>query len=217
MPVHLNLYSIYLLFSCLLTLVASFIAWQRKAPGSLTLSLLMLAASFWSGCYALEWMSLSAPVSQLLPSLIYLGVLAVPPLFLIYVLQFSHHEYWVTPRILTALTVEPLITLLLISTNKYHHWMFLSVQPITGGNFNPVEIAHGPWYFVNLLYSFALIIIVFFALLLGMSHTSPLMRHQYRMVLLAASIPWLANIYIEFFSPTIKLDLTPIMFGFAGI
>src|SRR5215211_1973988 len=107
MPVHLPLYSIYLLFSCFLTLVASFIAWQRKAPGSLTLSLLMLAMSLWSGGYALQWMPLSAQVNLLLPSLTYLGVLAVPALFLLYALQFSHHEYWVTPRILTALTIEP--------------------------------------------------------------------------------------------------------------
>ncbi len=217
MPVHLHLYSIYLLFSCLLTLVASFIAWQRKAPGSFTLSLLMLAMSIWSGCYALQWMVLSTQVSQLLPSITYIGVLAVPSLFLLYALQFSHHEYWLTPRILAALTIEPLITVLLLSTNKYHHWMFQSLHVIRGSNFNPIEIVHGPWYFINLLYSFALITIGFYALMLGMSHTSPLMRHQYRMVILASSIPWLANIYSEFFSPAINTDLTPLMFGLAGV
>jgi len=217
MLAHLHLYSIYLLFSSLLTLVASLIAWQRKAPGSFTLSLLMLAMSLWSACYALQWMTLSEQMLRLVPSITYLGVLAVPSLFLIYALQFSHHEYWLTPRILTALTIEPLITLLLLSTNKYHHWMFQSNYGITGGNFNPLEIAHGPWYFINLLYSFALIIIGFYALILGMSHTSPLMRHQYRMVMLASSIPWLANIYTEFFSPKISIDLTPLMFGLAGV
>ena len=177
----------------------------------------MLAMSLWSGFYALQWVPLSTQVSQLLPSLTYLGVLAVPSLFLIYALQFSHHESWLTARILAALTIEPLITLLLLSTNNYHHLMFQSTLALTGGNFDPIGIAHGPWYFINLFYSFALIIIGFFALMLGMSHTSPLMRHHYRMVLLASSIPWLANIYTEFFSPTINVDLTPIMFGLAGI
>lgn len=215
MQVHL--YTIYLLFSSLLTLVASFIAWQRKAPGSFTLSSLMLAMSLWSGGYALQWMPLSAQAKLLLPSFTYLGVLAIPSLFLIYALQFSHHEDWLTPPILTALTIEPLITLLLVSTNKYHHLMFLSIHAITARNFNPIETPPGPWYFINLFYSFALIIIGLFALMFGMSHTNPWMRHQYRMVLLASSIPWLANIYSEFFSPKINVDLTPFMFGLTGV
>lgn len=217
MQASLYPYTIYLFFSTVLTLVAAFIAWQRKAPGSFTLSLLMLAMSLWSGCYALHWVLLPGPVQFMLPLLTYLGVLAVPTLFLIYALQFSNHEDWLTPRIFVLLAIEPLITVALLATNGYHHFMFLSIQSITVGRFNPIEIAHGPWYYVNLFYSFALIAVGFVALIVGMSHTSPLLRHQYRMVLLASAIPWMANIFTELFLRNGNIDLTPFMFGLAGV
>lgn len=217
MQTHLDSYTIYLSFSTVVTVIAALIAWQRKAPGSFTLSLLMLAMSIWSGGYALHWVPLPESVQLMLPSLTYLGVLAVPTLFLIYALQFSNHENWLTPRICILLAIEPLITAGLLATNRFNHLMFLSIQSITESGFNPIEIAPGPWYYVNLFYSFFLIALGFVALILGMSHTSPLLRRQYRMVLLASAIPWTANIFTELFSLTSKVDLTPFMFGLAGV
>src|SRR5215211_3104105 len=95
----LHPYTVYLFLSSLLTLIASFIAWQRKAPGSVTLSLLMVAMSVWSGAYSLQWVPLHEQIKLLAPYMTYLGVLAVPFLFLVYALQFSNHENWLSPRL----------------------------------------------------------------------------------------------------------------------
>ncbi|HLO17288.1 MAG TPA: histidine kinase N-terminal 7TM domain-containing protein, partial [Anaerolineales bacterium] len=55
----LHPYSIFSIVSALISLVASITTWRRSAPGSATLSLLLLSGAIWSGFYSTQWMDIS--------------------------------------------------------------------------------------------------------------------------------------------------------------
>jgi len=217
MQAYLDHHAIWLLISALLTLIASIIAWRRTAPGSFSLSLLLLSMTIWSGFYALQWLPLPLGVRMLLPNITYIGVVAVPTLFLIFALSFTNHEGWFTARNFFALAVEPIVTLILLWTNNHHNLVFESVAALEENNFSWLELVYGSWYTVNLVYSYAVLLAGLIILGYGMLRSSPLLQNQYRIILLASLLPWGFSIYSEYSMQTNHFDFAPITFGLSGI
>jgi PAS domain S-box-containing protein len=217
MQAYLDHHAIWLLISALLTLIASIIAWRRTAPGSFSLSLLLLSMTIWSGFYALQWLQLPLGVKMLSLNITYIGVVAVPTLFLIFALSFTSHEGWFTTRNFFALAVEPIVTLILLWTNNRHNLVFQSIAALEENNFSWLELVYGPWYTVNLVYSYAVLLAGLIILGYGMLRSSPLLQNQYRIILLASLMPWGVSIYSEYSMPTNHFDFAPITFGLSGI
>ncbi|MEO8355963.1 MAG: diguanylate cyclase [Chloroflexota bacterium] len=217
MLAHLPLHTVYLLISALLTLTASIIAWRRTAPGSFSLSLLLLSMTVWSGFYALELLPLPMGVKILLPNIIYIGVVAVPTLFLIFALSYTNHEGWFGSHLLFALAVEPIIILIMVWTNSYHNLVTQSIAAPETVNLSALEGMPGPWYEVNVAYSYMVIVAGLTVLIYGMARSSPLLKNQYRIILLASLFPWGVSLYSEYFIKPDQFDWTPITFGLSGI
>ena len=214
---HLTLNAILLLISALLTCIASIIAWRRSMPGSFALSLLLFSMTIWSFFYALHWLPIPDFLKILTPNITYLGVIAVPSLFLIFSLSFTNHGEWSNRRLLFALAIEPVVTLILVWTNKYHHLVFQSIRLVNQNNIAWLQLEHGPWYLVNLVYSYIVILTGFAVLTYGMLRSGPLLRNQYRIILLASFLPWGINIFSEYSLGAGNFDLTPIAFGLSGV
>jgi len=213
MQFHIAPNAILLLISALLTGVAVIFARLRSAPGSQALSLLLFFMTIWSGFYALYWLPIPSALKIYLPSATYVGVIGVPSLFLFFALSFTNHGERSNRRLMILLAIEPVITLLLVLTNNYHH---LVLQTVTN-DFTWLELEHGPWYFVNLVYSYIMISLGIIVLIYGMMRSSPLLRYQHRLILFASCIPWALHFFSEYSIGTNHLDLTPLAFGFTGI
>lgn len=201
----------------MLTLVAAVIAWGRRVPGSFVLSLLLLAMSIWSGFYALTWLSLPLSIKAFLPNITYIGVAAVPTLFLIFALSFTQHWNQISLPRLFLLAVEPVITMLLVWTNSNHQLVYRQTAILSQHGVVWLQMERGPWYSLNMFYSYAIIVMGLLVLTYSMWHASPLLRNQYRFVLLAALIPALVNMYYEYHGSAIQVDLAPLSFGMSGL
>lgn len=217
MYILINSFITLLLVSCLLTFIAAVVAWRRSVPGLMSLTLLLLAMGIWAGFYAIEWLSLPTPAKDILPSITYIGVVAVPGLFLIFALGFSNHENFISTRLIIGLCIEPIITLLLVWTNAYHHLIFVSPIHRVSHVFTQPEIIHGYWYYVNLGYSYVVIAMGIAALVNGYVRSHPSTKRQYSLILAAASVPWMGNMIGELFLPRIAFDITPLWFGFSAV
>lgn len=218
MQFHVHPYVIYLAISTLISLSALFIAWQRSGPGSLTLRMLLLAMTVWSGGYAVLWLNVSRISNLLGLGIMYIGVVSVPILYLIFVLKFTHYEKRLTLPYQYLLPAIPVISLLLQWTNEYHHLIYRSITILVMDDMSVIQYVRGPWYYVNAVYSYLVIAVALLLLLVGTFRASPLLRIQYYQVLLASSIPWVASLYSELnFSHTLGLDLAPVSFGLSGI
>jgi len=218
MHVQVHPYVFYLAISTLISLLAAFIAWWRSAPGSFTLRMLLLSMAVWSGSYAMSWLDISSPAKLFWLKTMYTGVVSIPVLYLIYVLQFTHHERWLKPLHVSLLFVIPVISLLLQWTNEYHHLIYRSINSLDVNGMLVVQYMRGPWYFVIMVYSYAVIAAGFVLLIVGTIRSSPVLRNQYYQFLLASSIPWAASLYSELnFSTALAMDLAPVSFGLSGI
>lgn len=212
-----TLFAILLLFSAFLTGTASLIARHHSLPGSFALSLLLRSMAIWSASYALGWLPIPLEVKLLAPNITYIGVVTLPTLFLVFALTFINHGQWADKRILWALAAEPSLTLLIVWTNHFHKFMFAPVVVKALNGLSWILLLHGPWYMVNLVYSYAVIVAGFVALIYGMSRSKPWLNRQNQIILLAVLLPWTINIYSEHSFGTGLFDFTPLAFGLTGI
>ena len=97
-------------------------AWRRRLmAGVIPFSILMLAVAVWTLGYALELAGGDIPTKIFWLGIEYLGIVIVPVAWLALALQYTGRTKWLTPRILVLLSIEPLITLVLVWTNDIHH------------------------------------------------------------------------------------------------
>jgi diguanylate cyclase (GGDEF)-like protein/PAS domain S-box-containing protein len=217
MEAHFTINIVLLLSSALITLIASIIAWRRPVPGAFALSLLLFSMTIWSSSYSLQWLPIPLFLKFWTPNFTYIGVVAVPSVFLLFALSFTNYEGLSNRRVLGALMIEPIGTLILVWTNKFHHLVFRSITPVHDNNLVWLKLVHGPWYNVNLYYSYFVILAGLGVFVYGMMRSSPLLKKHYRIILLASLIPWVLNILSEAFLGAGTFDFTPITFGLAGI
>jgi hypothetical protein len=192
MQIHFHPHVVFSILSALISLIAAIIAWRRSAPGSLMLSLLLISMAIWSAFYATRWMdiSLAAKVSGF--KVMYIGILALPTCFLLFVITFTHHDAWLTKHNLILLSLQPIAFLLLQWTNEFHHLYYSSFTGVQTQDFIRLEIMRGPGYFGNIVYSYVIIGIGFLLLSQGALRSSPLYINQYRLLLIGSrsSVGW---------------------------
>jgi diguanylate cyclase (GGDEF)-like protein/PAS domain S-box-containing protein len=218
MLIDLHPYGILSILSAIITLIASMIARRRSAPGASALSLLLLGMVIWSACYATRWLDISVEAKAFWFRVMFIGVVSLPTLFLTFALHFTRHESWLTPRNLVLLSIQPVVFLGLHWTNSYHHLLYQSLNIIQGNPSMVIEITRGPWYILNVVYSYTVIGVGILILSQGVFRSGPLYRYQYRLVLIASLIPWAGNAIKELnFSSYSHLDLAPLTFGISGM
>src|SRR6266536_3817639 len=121
-------YIITLVLVAAVASVLTSIAWRhRSTPGAPAFALLMLTVVVWSFAYAFELSSATLPAKLLWTRVEYLGIVVLPAAWFAFTCQYTGHERWLTRRIIALLAVEPLVILLLIWTNQYHHLLWGSV------------------------------------------------------------------------------------------
>lgn len=216
---QINLYAVLLTVSAIFSAALAVPAWRRRpAPGAVTLTALMLALAFWSGAYAVEIVSVALPSKLFWARLQYISIVAVPTLWLIFVLQFTGHERWLTPGRLAALAVAPGLTLLLIWIPPTQAWLYRSATIDTTGRAALLAVTYGPLFWLQAVYSYSLVLFATALVLVTFLRGGALQRAQSGTVLVGALVPLLGNAaYILNFSPLPNIDLTPVLFIFTGL
>ena len=215
MPEQNLLYATLLLIAALSTTVIAAIVWQRREnPSARVLLWLTVAMVWWDMAYAFHWMGLAQPVKFFWLDATYAGVVMVPLLFLIFILNFTNQTHWLKSRLVWLLLIEPLITLVVLWTDPYHHLFFGGFRQADSG----AILNGGPFYWINIVYSFSLILIAYLILLLKFRKETALYRLQAATILIGATFPWIFVIIgVAGISPLKNLDLTPIGFTFTSI
>jgi diguanylate cyclase (GGDEF)-like protein len=219
MSLQAHPYSIVLSIAAIVAAYLSVIVWNRRsAPGARPLALINIAAAIWALTYALVWASPKLGTEIFFLNSTYLGVVIIPTTYLVFVLQFSGKAGWLTPRRLALLCIEPVLMFILVWTNPYHHWFYTSFIQLKKGPFLVLEWVRGPWFWVNVAYSYPLLLIAFIILVRAFWRAQGPYRWQAGITLVGSFIPWAANIYTESgLSPFGNLDLTPIAFSVMGL
>ncbi len=216
---NLTLKSAPFFVSAILALGVAALIWRhRKSSMGKALILMMLADIVWATFAGINANSTSLYANRLWTIISYPGVLCVPVFFFIFVVTFTGHEDWLSRRNLVLLWVIPVVTMLLVVTNEWHHlhWSFLTPDPLLGESL--IHYGYGPWYYVMVIYMYGLVLIASLLLLEVAFKYRNDFRLQALAILIGVPLPWTGSIlYIFGLSPWPGLDHTPVFFSVTGL
>lgn len=205
----------YTLYITLLLLTAPLAAWvasvawrRRRAPAALALTLILAGASWWSLTFALELLPVFRPLPLFWFKLMFVGVVVIPAAFLVFALQFTGFGRYVSRLTIALLTIEPLLTQLMIWTDPLHGLFLAGYDGSLGTRF-----IGGTGFWLHTAYSYLLSIVALGLIALRCIRAPSIQRKQARVMLVGAMFSTTANaITILHVIPWAGIDLTPIGF-----
>ena len=207
-------YTALLIVAAAISTASALYAWRRHPlPGSGTVLLTAFAGAVWMIGYALELGSPDPLAKDFWNKIQYLGIVIVPASLFVFTLQYTGRRPWVTTRNLLLLSIEPLLTLLLVFTNDAHGLVWQGPVPAVDTAFSVLSRPHGVGYWVHAVYTYALSLNTVFLFMQMLARSHQLYRRQATVLLFAASLPILGNLVMQFgLSLPPHIDLTPIAF-----
>jgi len=174
---------------------------------------MMLGVAIWALSYGFELSSTSLEHMLFWIDLEYLGIAFIPAFWLLFLLKFTGKDQWLNTRNFLIVIALPIITLLMVWTNKYHHLHYKSVSVDSSGPFPLLSIETGPWYIIHTIYFYLLLMWGVILLVDKYRKSDQVFKRQNLSILIALFIPWIANIlYLLGFRPLGHVDGTPFAF-----
>ncbi len=204
--------------AAVLSWVLSVSSWRKwLTPGARFFSLMLLGIGFWCVLYALEAVLTGITLKTIVAGLEYLGIVSVPVFWLLFALRYTGLDGALGRRGIALLFVVPGVTLVLLATNRLHGLVWSSVGLDRSGPFPALAISHGPFFWVHLAYSYALILAGAVILLRSALRYPRHYRGQAVLIMIAVAVPWVANLlYAVGLVPGDNFDPTPFAFAVTG-
>ncbi|HDD24267.1 MAG TPA: GAF domain-containing protein [Chloroflexi bacterium] len=180
-------------------------------------AILMIASAFWAIGDGIR-LSVSAEAAKFLWAKIrYFGIVLVPTSAFIFVMRYTGRDRWLTPPVFALLFLEPLLILIAVWTNDWHHlyWREFWVEPVAGG-MTVWHSVHGPVHLFHVVYSYVLIGVSGIGLVLEFVSLQA-SRVQIGILSLATLLPFVGNVLSTLELVTFPVDLTPISFLLTGL
>jgi PAS domain S-box-containing protein len=164
-------------------LIITFFAYRRRpAPGSTSLFIFGIILAGWA--ISIAFFSLSPWQNDYyrVGSAQICATIAATAIFS-FVLEYSNYSVWLNKRNIALLTVEPVITLIVLLTNPWNMLFFAKMRSAT----SIAVLSIGPWFWINIIY-FNIITITATYILIKTFIRSPLPYRLQSGIILAGSI-----------------------------
>jgi len=166
----------------------------------------------WAMTYAIHFLVVTEPARFFWLRATYLGVLTIPTTFLAFSFQYANRGHWLKKRVIALLTIEPVLAFILVWTDSWQNLV------IVGKHINGTILNGGPLFWINVIYSYGLILFAIILLIHSYGHTARPLRGQVAAVLAGALLPWAINIIgVLGLIPIPDLDVTPFAFAITCI
>ncbi|WP_440767154.1 histidine kinase N-terminal 7TM domain-containing protein [Natronorubrum sp. DTA7] len=197
--------------------VALLTKYGRRQP-SFTFGLFLFVIGFWAATYVGYLVASTEQWLLFFIQLSYVSVVSAPIVWLVFALQYTDHEAWLSRRRIALLSVVPAGVLTLVWTAPYHSLFYAdTVVTIVDGVAlldTPPAIGHQ----INIIYAYGLLLVGTALIVAEMFTTNQLYRRQSLVLLACLSAPWVANgVFHLGIQPIPTADLTPVAFVLAGI
>ena len=212
MALHYYPYIIFLIIGIVISIYLIARMWAvRKMPGAYHLIWAILCVAVWSFAYIFEILLPDPALKIAWLKLEYLGIPFVSAAIFTFALIYSGRGKWLTRGRFALVIIVPALSFLFAITNDWHHLLWSTLTMPAGTLIGPITVGHGPWYNVNVVYSYVLILMAMVFLAIVAINRRNLYRSQAIVMLTGMAIPWIANIaYV--LNP--GLDWTPLAFTF---
>ncbi|RAI87949.1 sensor histidine kinase [Algoriphagus yeomjeoni] len=212
----LNPFSLTLIISGLLVGALSVYISVKVEGSTRLIALTMLCASIWGFFYGLELSVSTREAILIFIKLEYVGISFLGAFWLIFSLIYTSFRPKYYGIILALVLVIPILTYILVLTNDSHQLFYKSISIIESGALSIANIEIGPWYIVNLIYTYTLYLLGYLIIWWRFRFSDQLFKTQTRLMLLAGVFPMIFNLLYQFeiIIPLQVIDLTPFSFLF---
>lgn len=202
----------------ILSAVVACYAWQRRQiQGGRLLSMGMLAVTIWTLASAVENAAVLQSAKILWSQIQYIGLVATPPLMLLFLLDYTQQRKRFSAVFLGLLFSVPALILILAWTNSWHHLIWTSFSPVVAET-NTMVYGHGNGYWIFVAYAYVLYLSMALILMREFFWSAPAYRAQIAIMAVASLFPALGGgIYAMGISPVPGLDWTPIGGALFGV
>src|SRR5262245_8557596 len=178
---------------------------------------LLLAIAHWCLTSALHTVTSEMAVRVFWAKVQYLAIPSVPPLWLLFALDYGQWRGVAGDR-LACLWAIPLLTLAMAWTNAWRGWLWSSITPVSAAPGARLVYHYGPGFWVMVVYSYLLLLQGTLVLGRALYRHPPPLRQQSLALLVGATIPWVGNaVYLARLIPVPGLDITPLAFTASGL
>ena len=206
--------------SGIIMLAMSFAAWRfRATPGARIFSLLALSTALYSLGYGAEISSASLPKVLFWLKVEYLGISMMPPLYILFALDYVGRGKRLSFPVYLALFTIPVITLVLFYTNEHHQLYYRAVRMATEGPFPVISFERGPWYWVQAYYIGFAVVTGGLLFLVTWFNTGATYRNRLSLMLAGSLVPWAAHLIYQLQQTRgypWRLDLAPFALAFSS-
>ncbi len=191
--------------------------YDRRQP-AFTFGLFLFVIGFWAATYVGYLVATTEAWLLFFIQLSYLSVVTAPIIWVVFALQYTNREAWLSRRRIVLLAIVPAGVLTLVWTAQYHTYFYTEMFVLTVDGVDLLETPPAIGHRINVIYSYGLLLIGT-GLIVGETITNNQLYRRQSLVLLAClSAPWLANgLFHLGYQPIPTADLTPVVFVIIGI
>jgi len=194
-------------------------AWRKRPAVAVTpFAWAMLGMSFWSFIYGLDVFLTDIEVMLFLRKLEYISIVSIPVFLLIFALEYTGRSHLLTGNRRIILWAIPVVVLLLVWTNEYHHRVWGHARVLEIYNIHLLSTDRLPVFWVELGYSHLFGAVASLLLIMELIQKPGLYRVQISLVILGFVFPALGSIiYVFNAGPIPDLDIRPLFFLPTGL
>ncbi|MDO3409910.1 histidine kinase N-terminal 7TM domain-containing protein [Saccharibacillus sp. CPCC 101409] len=187
----------------------------KNAPGGGYYVLAALMASVLSFGYAFELTSANLEQIQFWIGVEYFALPFLPVFTLL--MCFEYIGITLGPWQKRALFAIPALTFVFQHTNDFHHLYYATIGLQKGVPFPIVDLGHGPWYIVHVLYLYGCLAVSIALLLLQIRRTSGQFRLQMLAMTAGLLMPVAGNLYYLAGKSPYGIDLGPVFISLSFV
>lgn len=200
--------------------VAGFMSWyawrQRATRGSLHFSLMLAAVALYAVTVSFELASVSVEAKIFWSKVQYFASTTMATFWIFFALHYGRFDSWLNRRRAALFWIVPAGVLLCAWTNEWHRLVWRDVYLIAGSHGRLVVYEHGPVFWCQAVYSYALLIAGATLLLLRARQSARFYRSQVLALLFAMIAPIVGN--LTYLSGVFQgFDLAPLIFTVSSV
>ena len=210
---------VFLLFgSVAVGSAAGILAWrERPDPGAIPLVWLLVGQSWWSTCIVFTLSADTVGERLLWTKLGWMGVMIIPVAWLLFALEYTGRDGYITRRYVAILSVVPALTVLLALTSQYHGLLYVQQGGVAAGGTVVIDQG-GVWYSVAAGYTYLLGALGIAPILGFLSSQTFALRGQSAALVVGITVPWTSNVLYNIGVIEVAgVDPTPIAFAISGV
>ncbi len=179
--------------------------------------LVMVSICVWSFGSLMELISPVISQKIFWSKICYIGITTVSPFLFLFVLSYGKYEKYVKNNYIILLMILPVIITILAFTNEFHKLIWTHIIPISTNIGTVLIYEHGLGVWINLIYSYSLLIIGMFIMVYIFFNSPKIYKFQATLILTGISFPFIINMIYLIGNLHLYIDLTPIAFGITGL